>query len=50
MFKIISSWAKIYQDKKSHLPFSLNLGVDCKKLPVCDDTEEDDSLDIGALG
>ena len=50
MFKIISSWAKIYQVKKSHLPFSLNLGVDCKKLPICDDTEVDDSLDIGALG
>ena len=51
MFKIISSWAEIYQDKKSHVHFSLNLGVDCKKLPVCDDEEkDDDSLDIGALG
>ena len=48
--KIKSSWTEIYQDKKSHPHFSLNLGVDCKKLPVCDDEEEDDSLDIGALG
>ena len=32
--------------------FSLNSGVDCIKLPVCDDTEDDDddSLDIGSLG
>ena len=42
--KIKSSWTEIYPH------FSLNLGVDCKKLPVCDDEEEDDSLDIGALG
>ena len=31
--------------------FSFNSGVDYIKLPVCDDTEDDDdSLDIGSLG
>ena len=50
--KIKISWAEIFQDKKiSCAIFSFNSGVDCIKLPVCDDTEDDDdSLDIGSLG
>ena len=44
--------AEIFPDKKiSCAIFSFNSGVDCIKLPVCDDTEDDDdSLDIGSLG
>ena len=44
-----SSW-NISRQKIQCTFFFLNLGVDCKKLPVCEDTEEDDLLDIGALG
>ena len=42
---------KYFPDKKNIMcNFSFNSGVDCIKLPVCDDTEDDDSLDIGSLG
>ena len=49
--KIKISWAEIFPEKKNLMcNFSFNSGVDYIKLPVCDDTEDDDSLDIGSLG